>query len=90
MGMIEDIADLRQIVKKQAERIAALEETGAKPWYLSKGIMGPAWSLALKLVALLCWYKGIDPEIVLSVLGASGIGDIVGAVGRATAKQRIK
>lgn len=74
-------------IDEQARKAKA---RNAKPWYTSKGIMGPLSSIALKVLALVLWKMGFDPVIITAALGSSAVGDAVGAVGRATAKGGVK
>ena len=88
MTMQQQIETLAHENRQLDLRIAFLEQwkDGAKPWWQSKGIMGPMASLGTKVAALILFMKGVPPEVTLAVLGSGGVADVVGAVGRATAK----
>ena len=77
-------------------RLAALETGSAalcqpiKPWWLSKGVMGPLAS-GVATVALVVGYIAGWPADALAILAAiAGGGSVTGIIGRLTAKAVIK
>ena len=69
-------------------------ESGAlaptKPWWLSKGVMGPLAS-GIATVALCVGYIAGWPADALAILAAiAGGGSVTGIIGRLTAKAGIK
>lgn len=74
-------------------RIRALETDAtqpSKPWWLSKGVMGPLAS-TIATVALVVGYIAGWPADALAILAAiAGGGSVTGIIGRLTAKAVIK
>jgi len=77
-------------------RLRALETNASapcqptKPWWMSKGVMGPLTS-GVATVALVVGYIAGWPADALAILAAiAGGGSVTGIIGRLTAKAVIK
>ena len=85
-----------QRLSDHEERLKALEADGltptppTKPWWLSKGVMGPLTS-GIATVALCVGYIAGWPANAMAILASiAGGGSVTGIIGRLTAKVGVR
>ncbi len=86
---MESLTDRITDLERRVERVE-IQSANRKPWFLSKGVMGPLVSGAAT-VALCVGYIAVWPADAMAIIAAvAGGGSITGIIGRATAKGGVR
>ena len=86
---MDSLTDRITELERRVDKLVA-DAANRKPWFLSKGVMGPLAS-GVATVALCVGYIASWPADAMAIIAAvAGGGSITGIIGRATAKGGVK